>query len=141
MKRQCRPNKQMKNVVPSRSHQLSSMEPARFTCDICNITLPTKRRLTTHFLNHNENKTYACSEPDCGRIFKLRGSFYKHRLSHDDKPHMCSYHNCNKKFAQRTDLKRHIHTHTHGWEAICMYWISVRAYILSEVEYDETFFE
>ena len=85
-----------------------------FVCDVCGRIFPKKQSLTLHRMMHSDN----CSTCDlCGRTFRCARSLRYHTtMIHnkdkrdDDNKVVCE--ECEKSFASRPGLKRHMLTHS-----------------------------
>ena len=74
-------------------------------------------------------KDNLCRCPRCGKQLKAK-NFVRHTREHGEKQHLCEV--CNKKFSQKSNLKRHEKTHretqTEPEETGCICHVCGKAY-------------
>jgi hypothetical protein len=63
---------------------------------------------------HNEGlKTYTCSYLECSKTFRYRSEITRHMVSHSDRrPYFCPYNGCNRAFKRLDALATHVRLHT-----------------------------
>jgi hypothetical protein len=58
-------------------------------------------------------KYHNCTFPNCGKIFRFKSEFMRHRVIHViERPFNCPHNGCNKSFKREDALKNHIRIHT-----------------------------
>jgi hypothetical protein len=58
-------------------------------------------------------KYHNCTFPNCGKIFRFKSEFMRHRVIHViERPFNCPHEGCNKSFKREDALKNHIRIHT-----------------------------
>jgi hypothetical protein len=58
-------------------------------------------------------KYHNCTFPNCGKIFRFKSEFMRHRVIHViERPFTCPHEGCNKNFKRQDALKNHIRIHT-----------------------------
>lgn len=82
------------------------------TCDICNKSFITNQALNNHLLLHKEERNFVCDIDGCKKSFKTPGNLSEHRMTHskDAKKFACPH--CDKRFYQKSKLKRHSAKHS-----------------------------
>jgi uncharacterized C2H2 Zn-finger protein len=65
-------------------------------------------------------KYHNCTFPNCGKIFRFKSEFMRHRVIHViERPFNCPHEGCNKSFKREDALKNHIRIHTGEMPFIC----------------------
>jgi uncharacterized C2H2 Zn-finger protein len=60
-----------------------------------------------------KQKTFMCSFPDCGKVFRYKSEIVRHIATHSEyRPFNCEHPGCNKSFKRRDALENHVRTHT-----------------------------
>ncbi|XP_034837184.1 zinc finger protein OZF-like [Maniola hyperantus] len=93
------------------------VKPPKVQCGICQKMF-SKRYYTTHLTMHNpkHHNQYVCDT--CGKSFRLRVSYYKHRLRHrTDYTFKCQM--CPFKARYDESLKRHMRSHIRDYKYMC----------------------
>ncbi|XP_051576935.1 uncharacterized protein LOC127454043 isoform X2 [Myxocyprinus asiaticus] len=98
------------------AHQRTHINKGRFKCPICDEVFRKKYELTSHKEIHGDTLGYACSE--CGKHFKTFTLLGNHQRTHKERPYVCLYKHCGKRFAVQRCLQQHLKRHkkddTHG---------------------------
>ena len=66
-----------------------------------------------------EPKVYACHHPSCGKVFLDRNSYRKHIITHGEKMYICQ--SCGKRFSLDFNLRTHLRIHTGEKPYVCSY--------------------
>ena len=68
----------------------------------------------------NDKKTYRCTFPSCGKIFKFKSEIMRHLPVHAEKKLIiCPYEDCKKSFKRADALKNHMRIHTNQFPFKC----------------------
>ncbi|KAK9505215.1 hypothetical protein O3M35_009312 [Rhynocoris fuscipes] len=73
-------------------------------CDVCGKCFREKSHLVTHSRAHVDIRNFSCEV--CGQRFKTKSNLYFHSQTHSEAPFTCT--ECNKTYAERKILKRHM---------------------------------
>ncbi|XP_055331973.1 PR domain zinc finger protein 15-like [Paramacrobiotus metropolitanus] len=95
-------------------HALTHKQADGFHCPCCESTFPTFRKLTAHYHNHHDIRTF-CTCEVCGEMCKNRGTLHRHMRQHIERDfsHECDA--CGKKFRCYSTLRNHVSfAHTVG---------------------------
>jgi len=58
-------------------------------------------------------KNFICTYPDCGKIFRFKSEFQRHKVIHIvSRPFVCPHEGCGKTFKREDALKNHVRIHT-----------------------------
>lgn len=87
---------------------IKSKEKNFYTCQKCDKVFKTNARLNKHLkLTHSEERPYVCEYKNCEKKFKLKRTLSQHMVVHTgQRNHLC--HICNFTFAWRCNLVSHI---------------------------------
>ncbi|KAM3589128.1 hypothetical protein VKS41_000005 [Umbelopsis sp. WA50703] len=85
--------------------------------------------LLNHQSNHSDttsseaiDKPFVCAWIDCGKRFSRRSDLSRHRRIHTgERPYRCDWHGCGKQFIQRSALTVHYRTHTGERPHLCQH--------------------
>lgn len=60
-----------------------------------------------------KQKSFMCKFPDCGKVFRYKSEIIRHIATHSEiRPFTCEHPGCNKSFKRRDALENHFRTHT-----------------------------
>jgi len=63
--------------------------------------------------SQGKQKNFMCKFSDCGKIFRYKSEIMRHITTHSEyRPYVCNIPGCNKGFKRRDALDNHIRTHT-----------------------------
>ena len=80
-------------------------------CPHCNYSSNRKCKFDNHLRTHSGEKPFVCTFGDCKKRFAARSNLRAHMKRHvGDKQHLCPY--CSKAFIRSCELRRHIRVHT-----------------------------
>lgn len=118
-----------------------STKSTNFNCFVCNITLPTKKKLYQHIHSHNEFPCKQCTKTfndfrkykkhaifhskaksipcdTCGKLFRYYTNMKRHRKKHETTTHKCPY--CEEYLTSAALLGKHLEKeHSHFKEFSC----------------------
>lgn len=81
--------------------------PYKFVCNFCGKKCRTSSGLEYHLNRHKGLRPYKCTE--CDKTFVAQHSLSHHMRVHTGiKPYICSEEGCDRAYAYRIDLKRHL---------------------------------
>jgi len=67
-----------------------------------------------------KKQNFICKLPDCGKIFRYKSEILRHISTHSNfRPHPCPYDGCKKSFKRADALENHVRTHTKETPFIC----------------------
>lgn len=67
-----------------------------------------------------QNKTYICKFDDCGRIFRFKSEIVRHIATHSaQRPFVCEFEDCGKAFKRQDALENHKRIHTKENPFVC----------------------
>lgn len=67
-----------------------------------------------------KKKIYICKYPDCGKEFRFKSEVVRHVPTHtNNRPFICSFENCGKSFKRSDALENHMRIHTKECPFIC----------------------
>lgn len=65
-------------------------------------------------------KSFMCKVPDCGKVFRYKSEIVRHIATHSEyRPYICDIPSCSKSFKRRDALENHLRTHTKETPFIC----------------------
>jgi len=71
-------------------------------------------------LKDGKNKTYVCKIPECNKVFRYKSEIYRHVATHSaQRPYICNFESCKKTFKRNDALENHMRTHTKESPFIC----------------------
>ena len=86
--------------------------------DICTKAFADKSNLKRHQLVHLDKKDFKCDWKDpetgvaCTKAFTRKFILQQHKRTHTgEKPYVCPRPGCDKKFAQKTNMSKHLKAH------------------------------
>merc|ERR1712228_277245 len=83
----------------------------RHKCPQCEYSTDITTCLRNHIRTHTGERPYVCSYGECQKRFTTKYNLDRHIKRHlGIKNHKCSH--CNKTFVTKHDLTKHIRTHT-----------------------------
>lgn len=83
-----------------------------FQCQICQKHFSEANIMTQHMRTHTGEKPFQCDV--CQREFSVSASLTIHKRVHSgEKPFGCKYQGCNKRFAESSNLTKHVNIYTH----------------------------
>lgn len=77
-----------------------------YVCEICSKSCASTMDLKLHRTAHTNQKSYACSYPECSKTFKTPAARSSHMETHSNVTYNCL--SCNSRFKQRALLQRHL---------------------------------
>lgn len=73
-------------------------------------------------MTHQSDKPYVCTWDKCTKRFSRRSDLSRHKRIHTgERPYHCEWHGCGKQFIQRSALTVHYRTHTGERPHVCEY--------------------
>lgn len=97
-----------------RTHGAQSEQSIRCSIDGCSSTFQTERNLKDHIRRmHTENRKHECQQ--CGKVLasaKTLKSHIKNRHTNNPTIYRCTFPDCNMRYKNQCDLKRHERVHT-----------------------------
>lgn len=95
--------------------QKNSCTTSQLTCNICNKTFETRKRLSAHAKVHETKPRLVCDK--CGKMYNSQFNLENHKSSQhgeylDECQNVYKCRICNEKFDNRTDLYSHMKMHT-----------------------------
>jgi len=71
-------------------------------------------------LKDEKNKTYVCKITECNKVFRYKSEIYRHVATHSaQRPYICNFESCKKTFKRNDALENHMRTHTKESPFIC----------------------
>jgi uncharacterized Zn-finger protein len=95
--------KKFKNLPRLKTHE-DIHDKTQYICNICGISLNTKRTLKSHLVVHSDAKRFKCEY--CGSSFKRSKALKNHLILHSGlRPYSCPF--CEKTFANGSNCRSH----------------------------------
>ena len=89
----------------------------QFKCNVCNQKFVYQSKLKQHKRMHTKLKMYECFHGGCNKKYRHPQDLIRHIQNHQEKTFECDF--CEKKFAEKRLLKRHILVHQNITPYIC----------------------
>lgn len=104
----CHKKFKMKGSLQKHMRDIHTDTKLQFQCEYCSKVFPTKERLMSHFLVHDDEKAFECNI--CGKRFNRKNNLQDHMLTHStEKNYKCP--DCHMCFNRRYSLKLHARNH------------------------------
>ena len=81
----------------------------QYKCNVCNQSFVYQSKLKQHKHRHTKLRMYECFHGGCNKKYRHPQDIIRHIQSHQEKSFECDF--CEKKFAEKRLLKRHIVVH------------------------------
>ena len=78
----------------------------QYQCNVCDQSFVYQSKLKQHKRRHTKLKMYQCFHGGCNRKYRHPQDLTRHIKSHQEKSFECDF--CDKKFAEKRLLKRHL---------------------------------
>lgn len=106
-------------------HHVYNDTSLRYVCrwkDCARNGLPFKERyrLVNHLRVHTGEKPFLCMYPGCSRRFSRAENMKIHKRTHTgEKPFKCTFPDCGRRFGNSSDRKKHSHVHVSDRPYLC----------------------
>mmetsp|Transcript_22183 Transcript_22183/g.19016 ORF Transcript_22183/g.19016 Transcript_22183/m.19016 type:complete len:99 (-) Transcript_22183:1865-2161(-) len=69
---------------------------------------------------NGKKKTFHCRFPDCGKVFRYRSEIVRHIATHSNyRPYICQHDGCHKSFKRLDALENHMRVHSKEKPYVC----------------------
>eukprot|EP00090_Calanus_glacialis_P017513 TRINITY_DN27253_c0_g1_i1.p1 TRINITY_DN27253_c0_g1~~TRINITY_DN27253_c0_g1_i1.p1 ORF type:complete len:510 (-),score=150.00 TRINITY_DN27253_c0_g1_i1:73-1602(-) len=102
-----------------RTHQKTHTGEYKFRCENCQKAFLSSYALKVHVRIHTKEKPFVCSYSMCVMAFATLYRLNAHKRLHTGDTFNCKDTGCNKLFTTKSDLKKHVRTHTNERPYAC----------------------
>lgn len=102
-----------------RTHQKTHTGEYKFRCENCQKAFLSSYALKVHVRIHTKEKPFVCAYSMCVMAFATLYRLNAHKRLHTGDTFNCKEDSCNKLFTTKSDLKKHVRTHTNERPYAC----------------------
>ena len=84
----------------------------QFKCDLCGYITAFESDMKRHKVQHEDEKTWYCDDPNCSRTFKRKLDMTSHAKTHTNEDQRCPAQGCDYTNKDARNLKRHMKCHS-----------------------------